>query len=60
VEEYIQHRHARLDEVRAALATGATTPHEVVEIVYADVDPSLWPAAERSAAAALEYLTQPK
>ncbi|NED99217.1 MBL fold metallo-hydrolase [Phytoactinopolyspora halotolerans] len=56
ITQYLEHRRARLDEVRAALASGATTPREVVEIVYADVDRSVWPAAERTVAAALEYL----
>ncbi|AYY15187.1 MBL fold metallo-hydrolase [Actinobacteria bacterium YIM 96077] len=57
IEQYIAHRHARLDEVRAALASGATSAREVVEIVYSDVDRSVWPAAERTVAAALDYLT---
>lgn len=56
VDEYVAHRHTRLDEVRAALAAGASSAQEVVEIVYADVDRSLWPAAERTVAAALDYL----
>jgi hypothetical protein len=45
--------------VRAALATGAATPRQVVEIVYADVDPSLWPWAEWSVRAQLAYLAEP-
>jgi glyoxylase-like metal-dependent hydrolase (beta-lactamase superfamily II) len=56
--EYLEHRHARLDEVRSALAAGALTPGEVVAVVYADVDRSVWPAAERTVAAALEYLRE--
>jgi hypothetical protein len=40
----------------AALESGATTPREVVEVVYADVDESLWPAAEQSVRAQLDYL----
>lgn len=54
---YLQHRQERLDQVRAAMAAGAVTPQEVVERVYADVDPILWPAAERSVRAQLDYLT---
>ncbi len=54
--EYIAHRAERLDQVRAALAAGAKTPLEVVEIVYADVDRALWPAAEASVRAQLDYL----
>ena len=53
---YLKHRAERLDQVRAALADGAATPREVVERVYADVDPILWPAAELSVKAQLDYL----
>ncbi|TDE00518.1 MBL fold metallo-hydrolase [Jiangella asiatica] len=57
VTEYLAHRRARLDEVRAALDAGARTARDIVEIVYADVDRSLWPAAERTVEAALTYLS---
>jgi glyoxylase-like metal-dependent hydrolase (beta-lactamase superfamily II) len=50
---YRAHRLARLEQVRA---TGRTDAREVVEIVYADVDPVLWPAAEASVRAQLAYL----
>ncbi|TDC31767.1 MBL fold metallo-hydrolase [Micromonospora sp. 15K316] len=53
---YLAHRRARLDQVRAAVAAGASTPAEVVAAVYADVDRSLWWAAEWSVRAQLEYL----
>ncbi|MFF0338668.1 MBL fold metallo-hydrolase [Kribbella sp. NPDC004875] len=53
---YIKHRQDRLDQVRTALAEGHTTPESIVEHVYADVDPTLWPAAERSVRAQLDYL----
>lgn len=53
---YLAHRAERLDQVRAALARGATTPEEVVRVVYADVDESLWPAAALSVRAQLDYL----
>ncbi|NMI00812.1 MBL fold metallo-hydrolase [Pseudonocardia sp. K10HN5] len=55
---YLAHREERLEQVRAALARlgpGATA-RQVVEIVYADVDQVLWPAAEWSVRAQLEYL----
>ena len=42
--------------MRAALAAGDTTPQQVVRRVYADVDESLWPAAELSVRAQLDYL----
>lgn len=56
--QYLAHREERLDQVRAALAQLGPdpTPRQVVEIVYADVDKAVWPAAEWSVAAQLEYL----
>ncbi|RJL22125.1 MBL fold metallo-hydrolase [Bailinhaonella thermotolerans] len=56
VEEYIAHRRRRLDQIEAAWAAGARTPAEVVAVVYADVDRGLWPAAEMSVRAQLDYL----
>ncbi len=53
---YLRHRLARLDQVRAARLAGASTASEVVKVVYADVDPQLWPAAELSVRAQLTYL----
>ena len=53
---YLEHRAERLDQVRAAVEAGATTPREVVERVYSDVDRILWPAADLSVAAQLTYL----
>jgi glyoxylase-like metal-dependent hydrolase (beta-lactamase superfamily II) len=53
---YLAHRAERLDQVRRALAAGAGTAHEVVATVYADVDRELWPAAEMSVRAQLDYL----
>ncbi|PTA44160.1 MBL fold metallo-hydrolase [Micromonospora sp. RP3T] len=55
-EFYLAHRRARLDQVRAAVAAGARTAPEVVAVVYADVDRSLWWAAEWSVRAQLEHL----
>ncbi|MEV6523300.1 MBL fold metallo-hydrolase [Longispora sp. NPDC051575] len=53
---YLAHRRARLDQVRAALDAGANTPAEVVAVVYSDVDPALWWAAELTVRAQLDYL----
>ena len=55
---YLAHREERLGQVRAALAQlgGDPTPRQIVEIVYADVDESLWPAADQSVAAQLAHL----
>ncbi|WP_461024105.1 MBL fold metallo-hydrolase [Thalassiella azotivora] len=56
VEGYLAHREQRLEQVRDAVDAGCVTPRAVVERVYADVDPVLWPAAELSVRAQLEYL----
>ena len=68
LDHYLSHRRERLDQVRSALrdlhaaARGGealdheSVPRRVVEIVYADVDPVLWPAAELSVRAQLAYL----
>jgi glyoxylase-like metal-dependent hydrolase (beta-lactamase superfamily II) len=57
LDYYIAHRKERLDQVRAALAAGARTPAEIVEIVYADTDPAVRAAAEWSVRAQLDYLS---
>jgi glyoxylase-like metal-dependent hydrolase (beta-lactamase superfamily II) len=57
-EQYLAHREARLEQVRAALAAGARTAEQVVERVYADVDRALWPAATLSVRAQLAYLQE--
>lgn len=56
--EYLAHREARLDQVRSALAELGenATARQVVEVVYADVDRSLWAPAEWSVRAQLDYL----
>ena len=64
---YIAHRAERLAQVEAAVASLRDQPHpegiatdelprRVVEIVYADVDPVLWGAAELSVRAQLAHL----
>ncbi|WP_338087681.1 MBL fold metallo-hydrolase [Nocardioides lijunqiniae] len=64
---YLAHRRDRLGQVEAALASLRDSPHpegiavdelprRVVEIVYTDVDPVLWGAAELSVRAQLAYL----
>lgn len=55
---YLAHRTQRLRQVQDAVAAGATTPREVVEVVYADVDRVLWEAAEWSVRAQLDYLRE--
>ncbi|AZK95561.1 MULTISPECIES: MBL fold metallo-hydrolase [Streptomyces] len=56
VEFYLAHRAHRLAQVETAVENGYRTPGEVVAEVYAEVDRSLWPAAELSVRAQLEYL----
>lgn len=58
-QAYLTHREQRLEQVRAAVAAGARTAREVVEVVYADVDPVLWFAAELSVRAQLDFLRLP-
>lgn len=64
---YLAHRRERLAQVEGALAElsvpispelaeDGSLPRQVVEIVYADVDQSLWGAAEQSVRAQLAYL----
>lgn len=68
LDHYIAHRHERLEQVREALRVLAAGPsydalvasdglaRAVVEIVYVDVHPVLWGAAELSVRAQLAYL----
>ncbi|MBP2404204.1 MBL fold metallo-hydrolase [Streptomyces syringium] len=56
IEYYLAHRAKRLAQVETAVENGHGTPEEVVAHVYADVDRSLWPAAELSVRAQLDYL----
>lgn len=58
VTYYLSHRAERLDQVRQAVAAGARTARDVVETVYADVPRDVWPAAEMSVQAQLEYLRE--
>ncbi|MFI6287363.1 MBL fold metallo-hydrolase [Streptomyces sp. NPDC051018] len=58
VEFYLAHRAHRLAQVETAVENGHREPAEVVSYVYADVDRSLWPAAELSVRAQLEYLRE--
>ncbi|MYW17586.1 MBL fold metallo-hydrolase [Streptomyces sp. SID2955] len=58
VEFYLAHRAHRLAQVETAVENGHRAPAEVVAHVYADVDRSLWPAAELSVRAQLDYLSE--
>ncbi|MFI1799314.1 MBL fold metallo-hydrolase [Streptomyces sp. NPDC020379] len=56
IDFYLVHRAKRLAQVETAVENGCRTPEDVVATVYADVDRSLWPAAELSVRAQLDYL----
>ncbi|WNI16306.1 MBL fold metallo-hydrolase [Actinacidiphila sp. ITFR-21] len=56
VEFYLAHRAHRLAQVETAVEAGLRSAADVVAHVYADVDRTLWPAAELSVLAQLEYL----
>jgi glyoxylase-like metal-dependent hydrolase (beta-lactamase superfamily II) len=72
VEYYLNHRHERLEQVRAAVLSlqgrvRAADPSQpagqaedladlVVQVVYADVPREVWPAARLSVLAQLDYL----
>ncbi|MFE9029199.1 MBL fold metallo-hydrolase [Streptomyces iakyrus] len=58
VEYYLAHRATRLAQVETAVEDGYRTPPAVVAHVYADVDRSLWPAAELSVRAQMDYLEE--
>lgn len=57
-EEYLAHREERLAQIRHALDRLGpdATARQIVEDVYADVDRSVWWAAELSVRAQLDYL----
>ena len=62
IDAYLDHRQQRLAEVAAAAAklpAGPGLARAVVEQVYADVPHVLWPAAELTVRAQLEYLGSP-
>lgn len=56
IDEYISHRLEREANILKAIATGAKTIKEIVEIVYTDVHPKALPLAEKATEAHLEKL----
>jgi len=56
IDQYIKHRTAREACILDAVAKGASTPSEIVKIVYTDVPESVHKLAERSVIAHLEKL----
>lgn len=57
IDWYLAHRMQRHEEIFEAIAQGADTIPDIVEVVYADVDSSLHPLAARSVQAHLTLLT---
>ncbi|MGF1618217.1 MAG: MBL fold metallo-hydrolase [Acidimicrobiia bacterium] len=58
IDWYLAHRLQRHQEIFDAIAAGATSTEEVLEIVYREVDKSLHPLAERSVKAHLTLLIE--
>jgi glyoxylase-like metal-dependent hydrolase (beta-lactamase superfamily II) len=56
IERYAEHREERLAQVRAAIANGATTPDDVIDVVYPHIDEGVRFAARWSVLAQMEYL----
>jgi glyoxylase-like metal-dependent hydrolase (beta-lactamase superfamily II) len=57
IDWYIAHRQQRHEEIFDAIVAGAGTVSDIVDMVYADVDPALHPLAARSVEAHLRLLT---
>lgn len=58
LDEYLAHRRLRIEAIAAVLQAGSKSVGEIVEAVYSDVPPAIWPIAERSALASLEWLVE--
>ncbi|MGQ0669831.1 MAG: MBL fold metallo-hydrolase [Actinomycetota bacterium] len=56
LEEYVEHRAMREEQVLSGLRNGARTPAELVEEIYADYPVEAYPLAERSVLAHLMKL----
>ncbi|MGF1503268.1 MAG: MBL fold metallo-hydrolase [Paracoccaceae bacterium] len=54
----IAHREARAEQVRTVLAERPAAPRALTAQIYRDVDPKLWPAAERNVLATLLWLME--
>ncbi|ONK13040.1 MBL fold metallo-hydrolase [Streptomyces sp. MP131-18] len=58
LDYYLVHRASRLAQIETALENGYRTPAEIVAHVYADVNRAVWPAAELSVRAQLDYVQE--
>ncbi len=56
--DYLLHREERLNQVRAAVAEGAASVAEIVEVVYQPLPAELVPAAQASTAAQWDHLAK--
>jgi len=56
LDEYINHRLEREQNILAAVESDITQPSEIVAVVYTDVSPKAYPLAERAVIAHLEKL----
>jgi len=56
IDEYIAHRLEREGNILKAVRDGASTPKEIVALVYTDVSPKAYAMAERAVLAHLEKL----
>jgi glyoxylase-like metal-dependent hydrolase (beta-lactamase superfamily II) len=56
---YIAHRHQRTQQIREVLDTrGASTPGQIVEVVYAEIDKRAWPIAEVQVRSHLDWMLE--
>ena len=58
IDWYVAHRLQREQEILEAMATGAESVEEIVEVVYREVDRALFPLARISVAAHLRKLSE--
>jgi len=58
IDWYLAHRRQRHEQVLEAVVGGYSTAPEIVQAVYTDVDPSLYPLAEQSVLAHLILLNE--
>ena len=58
LDAYLAHRQARLAEVEELVASGVVDVEEIVATIYADMPRAVWPAAELTVRAQLDYLAR--
>lgn len=58
IDWYLAHRLQRHEQIYSAITDGHLSPEAIVEHVYADVDKTLYPLAERSVRAHLELMSE--